>query len=198
MNYIYSILFLLFISTPISAQEVVYFNTLRPNKITYFKKNYKEKNITNSDSISHKTYVDKNPRFHSPIDEDLRITSPYGYRIDPISKKKRFHSGVDIRTKESTLYSMFPGIVKKVGYKKRGLGNFIVIDHGNFETIYGHLSIIFLKKKDKVTAGSKIGISGSTGRATGDHLHLILKYRGKKVNPLPLLHLIEKEKSKII
>ena len=75
------------------------------------------------------------------------------------------------------------GTVISAGYMG-GLGNCIVIDHGNnLQTVYGHLSEIKVKEDQKVVRGQYIGNVGSTGNSTGPHLHLGVKLKGRYVNP---------------
>lgn len=132
--------------------------------------------------------------YSPPLNCPLVINSKYGYRKDPISKsnKRKFHYGIDLSANGNTVMSMLAGEVRKTGYEKRGLGYYVTIRHGDFEVIYGHLSSILIKEKDKVLAGTPIGMTGNTGRSTGEHLHLGLKFKGKKVNPLPFLLFIQK------
>lgn len=129
--------------------------------------------------------------FSSPLDTPIIITSPYGYRKDPFTGKMRFHHGLDLKSNSSTVLSMLGGKVKKTGYEKKGLGNYITMKYGDFELTYGHLSTILVSEKDFVPPGHPLGVSGSTGRSTGDHLHLSLKHKGKKTNPLPFLLFIQ-------
>src|SRR5690606_7224448 len=76
------------------------------------------------------------------------------------------------------------------------LGNFAKIQHGKYTAIYGHLSSIIVKKGDKVRPGSFLGISGSTGKSTGDHLHLSIKKGDDYVHPLLFLKAISIAKTK--
>ena len=131
-------------------------------------------------------------KFHNPLDEPLYITSPYGYRVDPFTGKKRFHGGIDLRCDNDKVYSMLYGKVKKVASGKRGLGNYVVISHGNFEVTYGHLQYALVENGDNVRPGDIVAVSGNTGRSTGPHLHIELKYRGKRSDPLPLLAFVDK------
>lgn len=85
--------------------------------------------------------------------------------------------------------AIMPGKVKKVAYS-RGLGNYIEVEHGEFISIYGHLAFVMVREGLNIKAGSVIGITGSTGRSTGDHLHFAIKYKGKVINPTPFLDLI--------
>ena len=125
----------------------------------------------------------------------LKVTSDYGYRADPFTKCSRWHSGVDLRAKYAHVYAMFPGVVEKVELKTTGYGNNIIIQHGNLRVRYAHLSFIAVKERQIVSAGTIVGISGRSGRATAEHLHLeISKWRQddqggswEKVDPEPFL-----------
>lgn len=194
--YKYILLLFLFLSF---SKGYAQFNTLRPAERISFRI------VTHSpaESTAESEYTEQQgkeespwllPSFSSPIDT-LFITSKYGYRIDPFTKKRKFHAGIDLYANESAVMSMLQGEVLKVGYEKRGLGKYIVLQHGDFEVTYGHLSSILVRKKEHVAAGKPVGISGNTGRSTGEHLHLGLKYKGKRVDPLPFLLFIQKRAS---
>ncbi|GHT53661.1 peptidase M23 [Bacteroidia bacterium] len=129
--------------------------------------------------------------FHLPISE-LIVNSPYGYRIDPFSHKKKFHAGVDFAATAHDVFAIMPGKIKEVGYDKKGLGNYVIIEHGEFTVTYGHLYTSIGSKGDYVGAGTKIGITGNTGRSTGEHLHLGIKHKRKNIDPMPLIRYIEK------
>ena len=117
-----------------------------------------------------------------PLDY-IYLNSGYGYRKDPITRCKKFHDGIDLRCNYSNVYSILPGIVKNVAYSNYGYGNSITIDYGNFCCLYGHLSTIYIKKGQHVDAGMTIGISGSSGKSTGPHLHMQLSRNNKHINP---------------
>ena len=125
----------------------------------------------------------------------LKVTSDYGYRADPFTKCSRWHSGVDLRARYAHVYAMFPGVVEKVERKTTGYGNNVIINHGNLRVRYAHLSFIAVKEGQVVSAGTIVGISGRSGRATAEHLHLeISKWRQdeqggswEKVDPEPFL-----------
>lgn len=109
-----------------------------------------------------------------------KITSPYGYRINPVTKKKQFHNGLDLVSKEKNrnLYAIDDGYVQKVvsnqSKSKTGFGNYIWVRYPryNLSLLFAHCSKINLKKGDKVKKGTIVAIMGSTGRSTGVHLHL--------------------------
>ena len=124
----------------------------------------------------------------SPL-KHLYVTSSYGYRIHPITQKRHFHAGTDFRTASENVYAMMPGRIRKIGYDKM-LGNYIELDHGDFRVTYAHLHTVVGEKGDYVKAGQSVGISGSTGRSTGDHLHVSMRYKKKLVDPYPLLRYI--------
>jgi murein DD-endopeptidase MepM/ murein hydrolase activator NlpD len=116
------------------------------------------------------------------------LTSRMGARVDPINGGDDFHPGLDIAAeKGQPVYATAAGTVRSAGYEN-GYGNLIVLDHGfGLETLYGHLSAFSIKKGDKVQRGDLIGRVGSTGRATGPHLHYEVHANGKLLNPLQLL-----------
>jgi murein DD-endopeptidase MepM/ murein hydrolase activator NlpD len=124
-----------------------------------------------------------------PIDT-LNITSPFGWRNDPITGKRKFHKGIDISADYHSIYSIMPGRIIKAG-KNRNLGNFVQIDHGDFISTYGHMYQILVSAKQTVEAGELIGISGSSGRSTGEHLHFQLTYKNNVIDPLPILNYIQ-------
>ncbi len=121
----------------------------------------------------------------------IKITSPFGYRTDPFTGKRTMHNGIDLAAHNALVYSMLDGTVEKVGYDSRS-GNFITVRHGDFLLSYCHLSRILVTQAQSVLAGFPIGITGSTGRSTGEHLHITAKYKGKVFNPMAMLQFISK------
>ena len=126
--------------------------------------------------------------FRLPLDT-LIVTSPYGYRIDPFTRKRKMHSGMDFRASSDKVYAMMPGKVLKVGYDKVS-GNYITLQHGSITVSYCHLSEVLKNKNECVTVGEVVGVTGNTGRSTGEHLHLTCKIKDKKVNPMIILDYI--------
>lgn len=124
-----------------------------------------------------------------PIDSMI-ITSNFGKRTDPITGKQATHKGVDLKGNNDYVYSIMPGKVTKTG-KNKALGNYVVIKHGDFESTYGHLYNVLIDAKQAVEAGQPIGISGNTGRSTGEHLHFGIKYKNEIVDPKPILDYIQ-------
>ena len=116
-----------------------------------------------------------------------KITSPYGYRINPITKKKQFHNGQDevSKVKDRNLYAIDDGVVQKVvsnqSKSKVGFGNYVWVRYKryNLSILFAHCSKIMVKKGDKVKKDQVIAIMGSTGRSTGVHLHLGMTRIGK-------------------
>lgn len=127
--------------------------------------------------------------------EDFFMTSEFGYRSDPFSGESKFHRGIDLKTKRSKVLSMLHGTVVSVGNDPL-LGIFVKVQHGNYESIYGHLSQSLVAKGELVLPGTILGISGSTGRASGDHLHLTIKKGNVYVNPVLFIQLISKLSTK--
>lgn len=117
-----------------------------------------------------------------------RITSGFGYRLNPVSEEHQFHSGIDISASMGTpVLASASGRVVEVGRNHLN-GLYIRIRHiNNICTIYAHLSRVFVKRGDYVKKGEIIGLVGSTGRATGEHLHFEISYKGRPVDPLMFL-----------
>ena len=118
----------------------------------------------------------------------LNKTSAYGYRVHPILRKWMFHSGVDLASRSDTVYSMLSGVVKDSGYSPT-LGYYVRTEHsyGEIEILYAHLSEYHYRKGEIILAGAPLGITGSTGRSTGDHLHLSVYRNGHHVDPIPFM-----------
>ena len=123
-----------------------------------------------------------------PIAAESYITSPYGRRKDPFTKRPSYHDGLDIASyKLAPIVATASGIVKFVG-KKGGYGNMIVIDHGHgFQTRYAHLEKTYVKRGQKIEKGERIAGMGSTGRSTSTHLHYEIRFEGKSNNPVKFM-----------
>ena len=126
--------------------------------------------------------------FRLPLDT-LIVTSLYGYRIDPFTRKRKMHSGMDFRASSDKVYAMMPGKVLKVGYDKVS-GNYVTLQHGSITVSYCHLSEVLKQKNDVVTVGEVVGVTGNTGRSTGEHLHLTCKIKGRAIDPSFILDYI--------
>jgi murein DD-endopeptidase MepM/ murein hydrolase activator NlpD len=108
----------------------------------------------------------KNPLKTVIIDDD------FGWRRDPITKKGKFHRGLDLKgSYRDTVYATGNGRVIKASWKM-GYGRCVVIQHADeFRSLYAHLSKIFVSAEDTIKVGEPIGRVGSSGRSTGSHLH---------------------------
>ncbi|MGM0568219.1 MAG: M23 family metallopeptidase [Elusimicrobiota bacterium] len=115
------------------------------------------------------------------------ITSGFGYRTHPITKKKEFHRAIDIYNSlgaNAPVRVTARGRVILAGWAGAA-GRTIVVDHGNgFSTRYMHLSDMTVEQGDRVEQGQIVGYIGRTGRTTGNHLHYEVWYRGEPVNPV--------------
>ncbi len=122
-----------------------------------------------------------------PVD-NFSISSGFGKRRDPFTKRKAFHSGLDLAgVRRTRVYATSPGVVTYVGWKGP-YGRLVEIDHGlGLKTRYGHLRKILVKKGQKVDFRQKIGLMGSSGRSTGTHVHYEVVFDGKPVNPRKFL-----------
>lgn len=116
------------------------------------------------------------------------LSSKYGKRRDPFSRRWAHHSGVDLAAwYGSSVMASGDGDVTYAGYKA-GYGRVVEIDHGNgFVTRYGHLRKVVVKKGQSVTMSTKLGETGSTGRSTGPHVHYEIWFDGKTVDPVPFI-----------
>ncbi|MDA0782736.1 MAG: M23 family metallopeptidase [Rickettsiales bacterium] len=116
--------------------------------------------------------------------EKYWISSGYGKRVDPFRKRAAIHAGMDMVGRyKSKIFSSAPGVVVKAG-SYGAYGEMVEIDHGNgVATRYGHLSKILVKKGETVGRGDAVGVQGSSGRSTGDHLHYEVRYNDKTLNP---------------
>lgn len=115
-----------------------------------------------------------------------RITSPFGYRIHPILKQKKLHTGIDIGIPAGK--SVVAAGDGKVIYAATlgGYGKTVMIDHGGgIVTLYAHNSKLLVSKGDSVKRGQGIAQAGSTGMSTGPHLHFEVRKNGKYVDPIP-------------
>ena len=115
-----------------------------------------------------------------------RMASGYGYRIDPFTKKRRFHYGMDFTAKRGTpIYATGNGIVKRADNRSAGYGKHLRIDHGfGYVSLYAHLSKFNVRRGQRVKRGDVIGYVGNSGRSVGPHLHYEIMKDNKKINPL--------------
>ena len=118
--------------------------------------------------------------------ETCSTTSRYGWRTHPITNKRDFHKGIDLRAKRRTpVFATADGVVRYVQDTNEGtFGRVVIIAHNfGFETVYGHLRYTDVKVGDVVKKGQQIARSGNSGRSNGPHLHYEVRYASKLVDP---------------
>ncbi|MBT8272116.1 MAG: M23 family metallopeptidase, partial [Bacteroidia bacterium] len=115
-----------------------------------------------------------------------RMASGYGNRIDPFTKVRKFHYGMDFTAPRGTpVYATGDGVVKRADASASGYGKHIRIDHGyGYVSLYAHLHKYNVRKNQKVKRGDLIGFVGSTGRSEAPHLHYEIFKDGEKINPI--------------
>lgn len=117
---------------------------------------------------------------------DAAVTSPWGMRTHPVTGEQKMHNGTDFSGGcDYPIYSVQDGTVVQAGYHSSGLGNAVVVDHGEgIVTTYGHMfeDDVKVKTGDTVKAGQQIGQEGTAGMSTGCHLHFIMEHNGENIN----------------
>ena len=121
--------------------------------------------------------------------KNARLTSPFGYRVNPVSGNYGFHTGIDLAVPEGTpISASFYGEVVKTG-ESDVWGKYVLMRHSDtFETYYCHMSDIYVKEGAVIRQGETIGLVGSTGWSTGPHLHFEVRIDGVRVDPERLLY----------
>ena len=121
----------------------------------------------------------------------VAMTSPFGYRIHPISGKWKLHNGIDLAAYTGTpIIATRSGYVSVASYEAGGAGYYVAINHGDgFGSIYMHMTRYIVRAGQYVAAGEVIGYVGSTGGSTGPHLHFGISYNGTYVNPADYIKL---------
>ena len=116
------------------------------------------------------------------------VTSPFGYRIHPVTGASRFHSGLDIAVGYGVpVLAADNGVVIEAGWVG-GYGNCVIIDHGaGWSTLYGHNQALMVSAGQTVRQGQKIAEVGSTGMSTGPHCHFETRFQGNPVDPMSRL-----------
>ena len=117
-----------------------------------------------------------------------RLSSGFGWRLDPIRGRRALHTGIDIPGPlGSPILAAAGGVVHFAG-GARGYGNMIEVDHGGgLVTRYAHLSRFLVASGAHVERGQTIAMMGSTGRSTGSHLHFEVRVNGQATGPLDWL-----------
>ena len=125
------------------------------------------------------------PDFRLPV--SAPVSSGFGLRSDPFSRKIRFHKGIDLAAPLGTeVRAAMGGKVAFAGYE-RGYGTTVVIQHGDTRTRYAHLGAVHVKNGDMVGETDAIGSVGSSGRSTGPHLHFEVTRVGEAIDPTAVL-----------
>jgi len=126
--------------------------------------------------------------FKSPVRG--RITSRMGFRVDPFTKRRAYHTGVDIAIKLGTpVHASQFGRVLFAGYRGNYGKTVVIVHPQGYRTLYSHLDKIMVKRGQAVQQGDRIGSVGSTGRSTGPHLHFEMHQHGKLVDPLKVVRI---------
>lgn len=116
-----------------------------------------------------------------------RVSSGFGRRTHPTLHTQRHHDGIDIAGPNQYVRAAASGLVVVAAYS-RSLGQYVRLDHGNsYQTVYGHLALSSVRAGQWVRIGETLGITGSTGRATGVHLHYSVLKNNVPVNPADYL-----------
>ena len=154
------------------------------NRIISQEKSYKEIEhmMKNKEKLLAST-----PAIQPVSNKDLdRLSSGFGYRIDPLYKTVKFHAGLDFTAPQGTpVYATADGVIEVAGNLGNGYGNHIIIDHGySYNTLYGHLYRIKAKRGQFVKRGEVIGYVGNTGKSTGPHLHYEVMKGNKHLDPI--------------
>ncbi len=123
-----------------------------------------------------------------PVGVPSRLTSNYGLRVDPFTKRPAWHNGIDMAAYyKAPITAAGPGSVTYAG-RRSGYGNMVEVDHGyGFKSRYAHMTSISAKKGDTVVIGDTLGLMGSSGRSTGPHLHYEVLFHGKPYDPADFL-----------
>jgi murein DD-endopeptidase MepM/ murein hydrolase activator NlpD len=127
------------------------------------------------------------PAIQPVANKDLtRVASGYGWRIHPIYKTQKLHTGMDFTAPVGTeIYATGSGTVSKVEMHGRGYGHNAIINHGyGYETLYGHMSKVVVRAGQKISRGDIVGFVGNTGTSSGPHLHYEVRKNNNPVNPV--------------
>jgi len=150
------------------------------------------KNVTNSQTKVLKnfnqklknTYINSPNPFLNIVPSQKQVSSPFGWRNDPFTGKRTFHRGIDIAAPQgSPIYPIKAGIVEETGFSN-SYGNYVRIKHEDgTSSLYAHNEKNLVKRGEQVDITTQIASVGSTGRATGNHLHLEILQNGRSINP---------------
>lgn len=127
------------------------------------------------------------PSIQPVANEDLRrMASGYGWRIDPFTKARKFHYGMDFSAPIGTpVYATGDGKVVRADNRSSGFGHHVRVNHGyGYRTVYAHLSDYNVRVGQEVKRGEVIGFVGNTGRSSGPHLHYEVRQDRERLNPM--------------
>ena len=144
--------------------------------------------------IHHQMILDKEEAWNRtpsivPVDiKNPRISSRFGWRMNPFTSKREFHAGIDIiGAKGTKILAPSEGTVTRVGYD-RWLGNYMILQHTEeIKTIYGHLLRVEVQDDTQVKRGDLLGIMGNTGLSTSRHLHYMVISGNRAIDPMQFL-----------
>lgn len=133
-------------------------------------------------------YEEAKPRFLPIMPADGEISSEFGERVHPLNEEITFHNGIDIALSEGDeIKACFDGVITKSEYNEYS-GNYILITHiDGYTSSYAHMSKLILSEGTAVKKGDVIGLAGSTGMATGPHLHFEIRNEGTPLDPYALI-----------
>jgi murein DD-endopeptidase MepM/ murein hydrolase activator NlpD len=127
------------------------------------------------------------PAIQPISNKDLkRLSSYYGYRMDPFYKVMKFHEGVDFSAPIGTeIYATGDGVVGNIVKSKRAYGNSVEVNHGfGYQTFYAHCDKILVKQGQQIKRGQVIAHVGNTGKSTAPHLHYEVRKNNKVIDPI--------------
>ncbi len=145
-----------------------------------------ETHITSMESSYEKSnQVKKTGTGHFKLPIVARMSCPFGWRVHPIFRTRKFHTGVDLAGPNKTpVHAADNGHVLYSGWYG-GYGRVVIISHGSdLSTLYAHMSKIAVQAGDNVNQGDIVGYEGTTGFSTGPHVHFEVRVKGKPNNPL--------------
>ncbi|MBL3658663.1 M23 family metallopeptidase [Fulvivirga sediminis] len=116
----------------------------------------------------------------------IRLASGFGYRVHPVYKVKKLHTGIDFSAPIGTpIYATADGVVSNTTISFGGYGKHVEIDHGfGYKTHYAHMHEFIVEEGQKIKRGQMIGYVGNTGVSTAPHLHYEVIKNDKKINPI--------------
>jgi murein DD-endopeptidase MepM/ murein hydrolase activator NlpD len=136
---------------------------------------------------SNKILMQQSMPIFAPVNlSQIRLSSVFGYRTDPVYGGLQHHKGIDLSGKTGLpIYASGGGVVVTASYNGGGYGNIVEVDHGfGYSTRYAHLSKINVVEGQKVKRGDKVGELGNTGKSVGPHLHYEIRLKDNPQNPL--------------